>query len=285
MRPNSLTRSITRDLSHESDASLSTYAIRPLANSPHRARHGRHDLFRRARCFQPRCRSCRCWSGLGSATRLSRIIVPAAEPNTSSGFARWEFDISPDAISTSAQATVHYLHSHLPAVKRLFVLGTDGLCDDLQSGGYEIVDDRPDAVVVGFDQRTDLRSAGANRLLDRPAIAVHRHASGSRLPDRSSRSCCPIAVRSAHCWNRPPAGGPTPCQANRAPPCCTAIVERHGLRADEIAMVGDRLYTDIRMARDAGALAILTLTGETRCWRRRQSAASRATGYCRGGSG
>jgi NagD protein len=29
-------------------------------------------------------------------------------------------------------------------------------------------------------------------------------------------------------------------------------------------MVGDRLYTDIRMARDAGALAILTLTGETR---------------------
>jgi len=28
--------------------------------------------------------------------------------------------------------------------------------------------------------------------------------------------------------------------------------------------VGDRLYTDIRMARDAGAVAVLTLTGETK---------------------
>jgi NagD protein len=27
-------------------------------------------------------------------------------------------------------------------------------------------------------------------------------------------------------------------------------------------MIGDRLYTDVRMARDAGVLAILTLTGE-----------------------
>jgi NagD protein len=27
-------------------------------------------------------------------------------------------------------------------------------------------------------------------------------------------------------------------------------------------MIGDRLYTDVRMARDAGALAVLTLTGE-----------------------
>jgi ribonucleotide monophosphatase NagD (HAD superfamily) len=32
----------------------------------------------------------------------------------------------------------------------------------------------------------------------------------------------------------------------------------------ETALVGDRLYTDMRMARDAGAVAILTLTGETK---------------------
>jgi NagD protein len=43
-----------------------------------------------------------------------------------------------------------------------------------------------------------------------------------------------------------------------------AIFERHGLAPNETAMVGDRLYTDIRMARDTGAIAILTLTGETK---------------------
>ena len=43
-----------------------------------------------------------------------------------------------------------------------------------------------------------------------------------------------------------------------------AVFERHDLPPHEVAMIGDRLYTDVRMARDAGALAVLTLTGETR---------------------
>src|SRR5688572_25525086 len=51
--------------------------------------------------------------------------------------------VAPDAVSTSAQATVHHLHSQLSEVKSLFVLGTDGLCDDLRDGGFTIVDDGP----------------------------------------------------------------------------------------------------------------------------------------------
>ena len=35
------------------------------------------------------------------------------------------------------------------------------------------------------------------------------------------------------------------------------------IRADEIAMVGDRLYTDMRMAWENGIPSILVLTGET----------------------
>jgi ribonucleotide monophosphatase NagD (HAD superfamily) len=33
---------------------------------------------------------------------------------------------------------------------------------------------------------------------------------------------------------------------------------------EETAVVGDRLYTDIRMARAAGVVAVLALTGETK---------------------
>ena len=36
-----------------------------------------------------------------------------------------------------------------------------------------------------------------------------------------------------------------------------------GISSDEIAMVGDRLYTDMRMAWDNGIPSILVLTGET----------------------
>lgn len=38
---------------------------------------------------------------------------------------------------------------------------------------------------------------------------------------------------------------------------------RHGLQADEIAMVGDRIYTDVAMAHNAGAFGVLVLSGET----------------------
>ena len=43
-----------------------------------------------------------------------------------------------------------------------------------------------------------------------------------------------------------------------------AVFAQHNLMPQEVALVGDRLYTDIRMARDAGAVAVLTLTGETK---------------------
>ncbi len=41
------------------------------------------------------------------------------------------------------------------------------------------------------------------------------------------------------------------------------IRHRYGLEADEIAMCGDRIYTDVAMARNAGALGVLVLSGET----------------------
>lgn len=41
-----------------------------------------------------------------------------------------------------------------------------------------------------------------------------------------------------------------------------AIASRLGRRAGEVAFVGDRLYTDVRMANEHGFMAVLTLTGE-----------------------
>jgi NagD protein len=40
------------------------------------------------------------------------------------------------------------------------------------------------------------------------------------------------------------------------------VAHRHGLKVEELAMVGDRLYTDIAMAQRAGAISVLVLSGE-----------------------
>jgi NagD protein len=172
-------------------------------------------------------------------------------------------DVEPDAISTSAQATAHYLLSSLPGVGRLFVLGTAGLQADLQAAGFEIVTDRPDAVVVGFDpELTYDRLARTAWWISQslPYIATH--------PDRVCPTDQPIVLPDcgAICALFETATGRRPdvVPGKPSPAMLQAILERRGLSANETALVGDRLYTDMRMARDAGAVAILTLTGETK---------------------
>ena len=41
------------------------------------------------------------------------------------------------------------------------------------------------------------------------------------------------------------------------------IMDKYGLKKDEIMMVGDRIYTDTAMAHNAGAVGVLVLSGET----------------------
>ena len=45
--------------------------------------------------------------------------------------------------------------------------------------------------------------------------------------------------------------------------CRANILRKNAIAAENLAMVGDRLYTDIAMARRVGALGVLVLTGET----------------------
>jgi NagD protein len=124
------------------------------------------------------------------------------------------------------------------------------------------VADRPDAVVVGFDpELTYDRLARTAYWISQslPYIATHpdRVCPTDRqivLPD-----CGAIcALFESATGRRPDAVPGKPSSA-----MLDAILERNGLAPNETAMVGDRLYTDMRMARDSGSVAILTLTGET----------------------
>jgi HAD superfamily hydrolase (TIGR01450 family) len=172
-------------------------------------------------------------------------------------------EADPATIWTSAHATIHYLSVELPLVKRLFVHGTPGLKEDFRLAGFEIVGQEPEAVVVGFD--TALTYDGLAQTaywISRglPYIATH--------PDRVCPTDRPIVLPdcAAVCSLFETATGRRP-QAVPGKPnklMIEAVFARHHVSPQEVALVGDRLYTDIRMARDAGAVGVLTLTGETR---------------------
>jgi len=167
---------------------------------------------------------------------------------------------------TSTQATIRFLRESLPAVKRLFVLGTPSLIEELRDEGFiptaEDVTDEPDAVVLGFDTGlvfSRLCRAAYWISKSKPFIATH--------PDRVCPTdeptvlvdCGSICAALEKAVGRPPdvvLGKPDPCMLR-------GILQRHDLSAEALAMVGDRLYTDMVMARSVGALAVLVLTGET----------------------
>jgi HAD superfamily hydrolase (TIGR01450 family) len=173
---------------------------------------------------------------------------------------------TPGQLYTSTQATISYLRQSRPEAKRLFILGTESMIDEMRHEGFvptfDNPSDEPEAVIVGFD--TGLVFARLCRAAywihkGKPFIATH--------PDRVCPTdqptmlvdCGSICAALERATGRPPdavLGKPDPCMLR-------GILDRHALSEQELAMVGDRLYTDMVMARTVGALAVLVLTGET----------------------
>jgi len=182
--------------------------------------------------------------------RLARLGIQAGE----------------DQLYTSTQATIEYLRDAMPEVNRLFILGTPALIRELTAAGFvptaDCPSDEPDAVLVGFDTTlTYARLCRAAWWLARgkPFIATH--------PDR----VCPtdqltvLVDCGALCAALQEATGrrPDAVLGKPDPRMIEGILRRHGLQPHQVGMVGDRLYTDMVMARRAGAMGILVLTGET----------------------
>lgn len=170
-----------------------------------------------------------------------------------------------DQIYTSTLDTLEYLRETMPSVRRLFVLGTPGMTREVAAAGYSPTDDsaadEPDAVLVGFDlglTYSRLCRAAYWIKKGKPFIASH--------PDRVCPTdqptvlvdCGSICAALKEAVGRGPdavLGKPDPRMLHR-------LLHRLSLRPEDLAMVGDRLYTDVEMARRAGALGVLVLTGE-----------------------
>jgi HAD superfamily hydrolase (TIGR01450 family) len=172
---------------------------------------------------------------------------------------------TPDQLYTSTQATIEYLREQMPKARRLFVLGTASMRREMEAAGFELTADsareEPDAVVVGFD--TELTYARLCRTAywvsqGKPFIATH--------PDRICPTDQPTVLVDcgAVCAALESAAGRAPDVVLGKPDPCMlrGILHRHALAPEQLAMVGDRLYTDMAMARKAGALGVLVLTGE-----------------------
>ena len=170
-------------------------------------------------------------------------------------------DVPADRIITSGEATALYLTTQTP-YRRVFVLGTPSLERELRDAGLDLADADVDAVVLGFDKTlTYAKLERACHLLRAglPFIATHPDkvcpTADGPIPDTGSM----IALLRTATGRRPlVVGKPQPRMARMA-------LGKLGpdYAARDVAIVGDRLYTDMRMGRRAGLTTICVLSGET----------------------
>lgn len=172
---------------------------------------------------------------------------------------RLGLDVGEEKILTSGQAAAQYLLREHPG-KRVYLLGNPSLAQEMRAYGIALEEEDPDLVLVGFD--TTLDYAKMCRVCDLvraglPYVATHPDfncpTETGFIPDIGAIMAFIEAStgRRADVVIGKPHGE-----------IVRAAQERLGLAPGEMAMVGDRLYTDVRTGVDHGLCAILVLSGE-----------------------
>jgi HAD superfamily hydrolase (TIGR01450 family) len=204
---------------------------------------------------------------LDALKRLSKVVYLTNKPlQTPADYAtkltRLGVETSPEEVVSSTDALLLYLKGHAPEA-RLFVIGEKPLVNLLRAGGYEVLDgaDGVDAVVVSFDRTFDYRKL---------KVAFDAVRAGARVVATNPDAYCPT-----------PDGGLPDCAAMLAAVeastgvraeavvgkpsrhMARAVLDRLGVPARNTLLVGDRLATDVRLAKEAGMAAALVLTGAT----------------------
>ncbi|MDR2626636.1 MAG: HAD-IIA family hydrolase [Dysgonamonadaceae bacterium] len=170
-----------------------------------------------------------------------------------------------DEMYTSAQATIDYIKINYPEVKRLFILGTPSMIGEFESAGFvstaDDPNDLPDAVIAGFDMSLVYsRLCRATWWVQQglPYIATN--------PDWVCPTDLPIVLVDCGsicaCIEKAANRKPDVVVGKPDPRMLDGILQRYRLQSDEVAMIGDRIYTDMQMAHNAHALGVLVLTGE-----------------------
>lgn len=168
-------------------------------------------------------------------------------------------------IFTAGMATAEYLQAYHPEYRQLYVLGTKSLRTEFAEAGFNVLDksagDEPDAVIIAFDTELTyqpLCQAAYWIEQGKPYIATH--------PDLVCPTDEPTVLVDCGaltaCLSKATGREPNLVLGKPHHIMLEGILRRHELQPQQLAMVGDRLSTDIEMAKTAGAKGVLVLTGE-----------------------
>ncbi len=168
-----------------------------------------------------------------------------------------------DDFITSSQATAYYLKKHHNNTT-LYVCGTESLKEELASNGFKTTEnlDETDLIVMGFDTELTFKKLHdvSKLLLTRPNIPYIATNPDYVCPTEfgSVPDCGSVCDMLYNVSGRRPIfiGKPEPLMPILA-------MDKAGYTKKETAVIGDRIYTDIKSGINAGVTTILVMSGET----------------------
>ena len=168
--------------------------------------------------------------------------------------------ITKDRIMTSGDVTAAYLKSKYPG-KKVYLVGTPALEAVFREEGICLTEEKPEVVVIGFDMTlTYEKLERACTYIREGAVFLATHkdincpTETGFIPDCGA-ICAAITLSTGVL----PRYLGKPCRET-----LDMVLQRTGYNKDEIAFVGDRIYTDVATGVNNGALGILVLSGETK---------------------
>ncbi|MBO4340190.1 MAG: HAD-IIA family hydrolase [Bacteroidales bacterium] len=175
-------------------------------------------------------------------------------------------EASEENMYTTSLAAIDYIKAEFPGASRLFMLGTPSMVSQFQKAGFipcaDDPSDIPDVLVVAFDPTLTY---------DRLCRAAWWASQGIPYVATNPDRVCPTELPTIlvdcgslqKCIEHATGRQPDIVLGKPDPTMLFGICEKHGIKPSEMIMAGDRIYTDTAMARNAGAMGVLVLSGET----------------------
>lgn len=191
-------------------------------------------------------------AGTDYITRLRRLGFPCEAEN----------------VFTSGMATGEYLNQNHPGAK-VYLAGTKAFYRELKSYGIDLVNDENghtdvmdvDVVVQGFD--TEL-------VYEKLDLACHFLRRGATFIAANPDWVCPMPANEvlpdcgSICALLTASSGVKPNYIGKPNRNMIDVISKMtGIPNEQICAVGDRLYTDIAVAKNAGSVSVCVLSGES----------------------
>lgn len=169
--------------------------------------------------------------------------------------------ITKDQIMTSGDVTITYLQTYYQN-KKVYLMGMDNVKKEFMDNGIRLVEDeQPDVVVISFDMSLTYKSLEkACTYIRNGAVFLATHldincpTEDGFIPDCGAM-CSAISLST----------GKKPKYLGKPfPETMEMILKNTGYTKEQIAMVGDRLYTDVATGVNNDSNGILVLSGETK---------------------